>query len=123
MLSWNVLLEDINKKEIVTYNIFKGGHYEKIAKEIKTTVKTKEEFAEGFRIKLMSQFWCRSEYEIVVTSWPPYINKEELDRLTAEPEDAQYKTYIKLAVGKKLDIYEQLRMNWTSFIDYVWNNI
>ncbi|MBQ2388948.1 MAG: hypothetical protein II305_02725 [Clostridia bacterium] len=121
MLSWNVLFEDFNKREIVTYDIFKGGHYEKIAKELKKETNSKEEFVEEFRVKLMSQFWSRSEYEVVVTSWPPYIDKEELDRLNQE--DVKYRANVRLTVGKKIDIFNQLEMNWNQFIDYVWNNI
>ena len=121
MLSWNVLFEDFNKKEIAYYDIFKGGHFEKLAREIKSRVSTKEEFIEEFRIKLMSLFWARSEYEVVVTSWPPYIDKEELDRLNQE--DIKYRTNVNLTVGRKIDIYDQLQMNWNQFIDYVWNNI
>ena len=121
MLSWNVLLEDFNRKEIVLYDIFKGGHFETIAKGLKKKTSSKEEFAEEFRIKLMSRFWSRSEYEVVVTSWPPYIEKEELARLNQE--DVKYRTNVNLSVGRKIDIYDQLQMNWNQFIDYVWNNI
>lgn len=123
MLSWNVLFEDFNKREIVTYDIFEGGHYEKIAKELKKKTNSKEEFVEEFRIKLMSQFWSRSEYEVVVTSWPPYIKRRELDRLIAKEKDCKYGTNVELEVGKKIDIFNQLEMNWDQFIDYVWNNI
>ena len=121
MLSWNVLYEDFNKKEIVYYDIFKGGYFEGIARDLKEQVSSKELFAEEFRIKLMSMFWARSEYEVVVTSWPPYIDKEELDRLNQE--DIKYRTDVNLTVGRKIDIFEQLKMNWQQFIDYVWNNI
>lgn len=121
MLSWNVLFEDFNKREIVTYDIFKDGYFEKIARDIKSRGFDKEYFAEEFRIKLMQQFWSRSEYEVVVTSWPPYVSKEEIERLNNE--DVKYRTNVNLVVGRKIDIYEQLQMNWKQFIDYVWSNI
>ena len=122
MLSWNVLFEDFNKKEIVYYDIFKGGHFEKIAKDLKERVSSKELFAEEFRLKLMSQFWARSEYEVVVTSWPPYVTQEEIKRLSNE-EIKYYRTDVNLDVRRKIDIFEQLQMNWQQFIDYVWNNV
>lgn len=121
MLSWNVLFEDFNKKEIIYYDIFKGGHYEEIAKRLKKLTNSKEEFTEEFKHQLRYQFWGRSEYEVVVTSWPPYIEKEELDRINQEA--VKYRTNVNLTVGRKIDIYEQLKMNWQQFIDYVWNNI
>ena len=49
------------------------------------------------------------------------ISREELDRLNQE--DIKYRTNVNLTVGKKIDIYDQLQMNWQQFIDYVWNNI
>ena len=33
-LSWNVLFENFNKREIIYYDIFKGGYYEQIARVI-----------------------------------------------------------------------------------------
>lgn len=130
MLSWNVLFEDFNRKEIVLYDIFKGGHFENVAKELKKKSGSKEEFVEEFRIKLMSRFWSRSEYEVIVTSWPPYIEKEELARLNVEQEEHfkkygayPYRHNVNLVVGEKIDIFKQLEMNWNQFIEYVWNNI
>ena len=121
MLSWNVLIEDFNKKEIIYYDIFKNSYYIELVKELKQKAANKEEFAENFKHKLMYQYWARSEYEVVITSWPPYIDKKELERLNKE--EFKYRTNVNLTVGKKIDIYEQLMMNWTQFIDYVWNNI
>lgn len=130
MLSWNVLLEDSNSREIVAYDIFKGGYFETVAREIKSKVITKEAFAKEFGTKLMSRFWSRSEYEVVVTSWPPYVEKEEIARLNTEQEKHfkkygtyQYRYTVNLTVGKKIDIFWQLKLNWQQFIDYVWNNI
>ena len=129
MLSWNVFYEDFNKKEIATYNIFKNGHFEQIAKELKQNASSKEEFAKNFRVKLQSRFWCRSEYEVIITSWPPYIEKKELTRLNVEQETCfrqngtyNYRQNVDLTVAKKIDIFSQLELNWDQFIDYVWSN-
>lgn len=131
MLSWNVYTENLNTRKIEIYDIFKGGYFEQIAKEIKKFFPdNKEEFTEAFRLKLMSQFWCRAEYEVVITSWPPYIDKEEIARLNIEQQKHfdKYGTYqlrhdVNLTVEEKIDIYSQLQLNWQQFIDYVWNNI
>lgn len=122
MLSWNVYLEDFNRKEIVVYDIFKGKYFEGIAKDIKERVSSKELFAEEFRLKLMHRFWSRSEYEVVITSWPPYVHQEEIERLANE-DVKYYRTNVNLSVGRKIDIYDQIMLNWQQFIDYVWNNI
>lgn len=130
MLSWNVLWEEPNKNKITKYDIFKDRHYEKLAKEIKNQVDTKTEFAKEFRIKLMSQFWARCEYEIICTSWPPYICTENIEKLRKEVFDYKEKwghfplrTMVPLEIAEKIDIFSQLDMNWPQFIDYVWNNI
>lgn len=130
MLSWNVFWEDFNKREIVYYDIFKSGHWEKKAKELKKEYPKFEEWTAVFRTNLMSQYWSRSEYEVVITSWPPYIDIEEINRLQKEVESREktwghkpLKINPRLTIGRKIDIFEQLDMNWEVFANYVWNNI
>lgn len=130
MLTWKVFVEDINTKEIKRYDIFKGGRFEAIAKEIKDSGCSKDEFAYHFRTHLMSQFWSRCEYEVIITSWPAYIDTKELERL--QNEAAEYeKRYgmaptllnCRLKVSQKIDVFEQLCLNWDHFIDYVYKNV
>ena len=130
MLSWKVLMEDFNKREIIEYDIFKSGHWERTASMLKHDIPDRKKWEEAFRIKLMSQFWARSEYEVIVTSWPPYIKTEEMDKLQKEVEDREktwgikpIKVNVNPTVARKIDIYEQLRMNWDNFIDYVCRNV
>lgn len=80
---------------------------------------SREEFEEQLRKDIAYYFWSKSEHEIVITSFPPYVSKEELERLNSE--DVKYRTYVNLEVDKKVDIYEQLRLNWDAFLGYVWN--
>lgn len=130
MLSWKVLMEDFNKREIIEYDIFKGGHWEQTARMLKHDIPDRKKWEEAFRIKLMSQFWARSEYEVVITSWPSWIETEDIDKLQKEVEDREktwgskpIKVNITPTVARKIDIYEQLRMNWKIFTDYVWENV
>ena len=64
----------------------------------------------------------------IITSWPPYIESEELDRLNKEKEEQlakgrpYYRDAVNLNVEYKIDIYTQIMMNWDRFIDYIWNN-
>ena len=60
-------------------------------------VLTKEVMAEEIKAELMYHFWVRSEYEVVIKEW---IGK-------------------KAAI--KVDIYQQLMLNWDRFIDYCWS--
>lgn len=73
-------------------------------------------------------YWSKSEYETVITTWPPYIESEELDRLNKEKHEREirnrpfYRDAVNLTTRYKIDIYTQIMMNWDRFIDYIWNN-
>lgn len=128
-LSWNVLREDFNKGTIEYYDIFKEGHWQETIESLMRSCNSKEEFAVELRKKLMYQYWSRSEYEIVVTSWPPYIKVENIDEMKSEIERhnseynwEQVRISPTLTVAKKIDVFEQLNMNWEQFINYVWEN-
>ena len=56
---------------------------------------------------------------VVVTSFPPYISRKETDRI--KNESFNRRTYISLDCSAKIDIYNQLKMNWDVFIDYIWD--
>ena len=78
----------------------------------------------------MYWFWCKSEHEVVITSWPVYIDKAELDRLNTEYEEYNnkwgqypYKINVSPDVGEKVDVYSQITsLNWDIFVNYVWNH-
>lgn len=119
-LVWNVYRDDINRKEIVVYNIF--DHYS-FSEEVKKMLKnemTYGEFADKLKLAIMYYFWSRAEYEVVITSFPPYIDREEIDKIIEECENVQYRTFVDLETGRKVDVYEQINMNWQQFVDYIW---
>ena len=126
---WNVYREDFNNRAIVEYNIFgHSGFAQDVKKLLKEDI-TKDEFAERLKRSLIYWFWCKSEHEVVITSWPVYIDKSELDRLNSECEEYNskwghypYKINIVPDVGEKVSIYDQVMMNWHCFVDMVWNN-
>lgn len=130
MLSWNVFFEDFNSKQIVNRDIFKGGKLEEFCVNLKKSTLTKQQFAEELRKELMYHYWARSEYEIVLTSWPPYIKTEDVYELVRDIQEQkeQYNTTpvrvcVNPTVARKVDIYEQIQMNWDVFVDYVYNNV
>ena len=130
MLSYKVFYENFNKKEIVNYDIFKSGHWEKVACELKEVFPNRKEWEKHFRTRLMSQYWSRSEYEFIATSWPPYITTDKVDEMKREIKEhtekwgnPPYRINPPLIVARKIDIFEQIDMNWKVFADYVWRNI
>lgn len=120
---WNVFREDFNSREIVVYNIFQHIAFYDAVKQIAKKRPDKETFANKVGNELSYYFWSKSEYEVIVTSWPAYIDRVELCRLTDTHEKFKdqptpYKININPEVGEKIDIYTQVVMNWNQFIDY-----
>lgn len=127
-LVWNVFNEQ--NGEILPINIFEYNY--KFLEDL-LVAKQKyndnfEKFAAEVRKSLQYCYWSRSEYETIITSWPPCIESEELDRLNKEKEmylekhGTFYREAVELNVSYKIDIYTQIMMNWDRFIDYIWNN-
>ena len=96
---WVVYRENINTRKIVPMNIF--DHYsfamgcDKVYKKHKDD---KDKFAEEIRHELMYYFWSKCEYEVVINSWIGFEKTK----------------------GIKIDIYDQVMLNWEIFIDYLW---
>ena len=127
-MKWNVLRNDFNAHEIKEYDIFRHNSFAKDVAELSNQDLTKEDFTEKLRRSLQYYFWAKSEHEVVITSWPPYIDGEELTRLNTEYEEHNtkwgrypYKLNVRLDVREKIDIYDQVLLNWDIFVDYVWS--
>ena len=128
-MTWNVFRENINRKEIVKYNIFNHSGFADEVDELLKEEVSKDEFDEKLRRILFYYFGSKAEYEVVITSWVPHISKEELDRLNTEYEEYNnkwghypYKINVSPDVGEKVSIYDQVMMNWHCFVDMVWKN-
>ena len=126
---WNVYGLDFNAREIKIYNIFNHSSFREAVVKLKKKKFPKEEFAEQLKLQLMYYFWSKYEHEAVVTSFPPYIDKKELDRVSTEYEDYNsryghypHKINIRPDTALKIDIYAQVMLNWDVFVDYVWLN-
>lgn len=127
-LKWNVFNE--SSGEIKVINIFEYSYtFLKDLLEAKRKYKDNfEQFADRVRSSLQYCFWSKSEYETVITTWPPYVESEELNRLNKEKHEREirnrpfYRDAVNLTTRYKIDIYTQIMMNWDRFIDYIWNN-
>lgn len=99
-MHWRVFVENFNDKRIEEYDIF--DHYsfaEDVRKAYRKHRNDFDAFAERVRGLLFYYYCSQCEWEIVVSSW-----------LTSGrvPE-------------RKVDVYEQVMLNWDVFIEYVWN--
>lgn len=98
---WNVIYGNFNSREIETFNVFRHyGFAASCQKNAKKHNDNKEAFAEQLRCDLMYYFWSKCEYEVIVSHWP---SKED-DR------------------DRKIDIYDQVMLNWDIFLDYTWEH-
>lgn len=99
MLEWNVFVGDFNSGEIVTDNIFDHGYFfEDCQKNYRKNRKDKAAFLAQLESDLMYYFWSKSEWEIIIGHW-------------IGPKDAK---------DIKVDVYDQIKMNWSRFAEYVW---
>ena len=98
-MEWYVYYHNYNKDEIEKYNIF--DHYG-FRHDVELGIRQydiKEEFAEDIKAELMYYFWSKAEWEVIVGPWCGSRNNK----------------YI------KIDVYDQVMLNWDAFVDYVWN--
>lgn len=101
MLEWNVFVENFNKKEIEIYNVFSHYRLEEFLKKAKKDCTDNQQFAELLEREVRYLFWSKCEWEIILSDWPPSDKFND----------------------KKVDVYQQLKLNWDRFVDYVWENI
>lgn len=97
-MEWNVYYHDSNAKKIIEWNIFKHGSFRKETYDLLKSDLNKKEFIDQLKRSLMYYFWSKSGYEVLILPW------------IGEAEDI------------KIDIYDQIMMNWDKFVNYVWSN-
>lgn len=99
MLIWRVIIHRNDKLEF--YNIFNHYYFKKRVAEILQQRIGRTQISEAIEKITRYCFKSKCEYEVLVESWPP-------------------SKVFKSAV--KIDVYEQLKMNWDTFIDYIIKN-
>ena len=75
-------------------------------------------------------FWGRCEQEIILCSWPNSITVEEFDRLQEEYNERKekypnlpfYRLSVNCDVAEKISVYDQLKLNFTEFANYLKRN-
>lgn len=102
MLEWNVYISNFNGKRIEQHNVFDhGGVMESLKKAArKYRDRERELFEEELRRTIMYYYWSKCEWEIILSHWPPRQDARE----------------------EKIDVYDQVMLNWDVFREYVWKN-
>ena len=100
-MTWNVLIDDCNKKSIENYNVLK--HEEKFIQEIKSQTKTFDEFCKKLETHFKSRYWSRCEYELMIE-----INSE--NRVILSP--------LFFHRDYNLDVTDRTDFDWRGFAEY-----
>lgn len=98
-LEWYVYVFDVNSRHVYHMNIFNHGGFNRAIKAIlrdPTENYDKNAVASAVRGELMYYFWSKVEYEV------------EIGDVMFDKNKA------------KIDVYDQVMMNWDKFIDYLW---
>lgn len=96
-LVWMVYRHSFNSGKIEATNIFAHWKFDEDVQNDLRKCQTKIEFADRLKKNLMYYFWSKCEHEIIVSSWP-YTDKSAI----------------------KVDVYQQVMLNFDIFVDYVW---
>ena len=95
-LEWNVWCDKLNANKIQPFNVFNHCNFRRAVLDIFNNQLCPDEFEEMIDKEAMYYFWCEAEYEVVIKG--PFERKAE----------------------HKIDIYDQLKLNWDRFIDQLW---
>lgn len=96
-LNWNVYYYNQNIDKIEPFNVFSHRNFYRAVLDIFGKYQHMDEFEEAIEKEAMYYFWCKAEYEVVVRG------------------------LFEQRAWHKVDIYDQLKLNWDRFIDYLWN--
>ena len=107
MLEWNVYVSHFNSGQIKPYNIFDHGFFlrdlQKAAEKVhvrEDIPEEKEAFLETLKRDLMYWYWSKCEWEIIISHWVGRTDAKDI----------------------KVDVYDQVMLNWDIFCEYVWAN-
>lgn len=102
MLVWNTYCGNFNSGEIEVHNVFDHWRFlEDCRKNAKKNGEDKDAFAEQLKRDLMYYYWSKCEWEVIIDHWPPS------ERFRSE----------------KIDVYDQVLLNWDLFVEYVWQHV
>ena len=94
-------MHDFNANKIVPFNVFDHWSFlDDCKKNAKKNAKDYDAFCEQLRKDSMYWFWSKCEWEIIVGPW------------VRKSDDCSI----------KIDVFEQLQLNWDVFCQYTWSH-
>lgn len=136
-LVWNVFLINSNSNELEQFNVFNNTRFYTSLKDIKKDIRknkidltniTAKDYSwinYSIRIAAQSAFWAKFEYEYLISPVFSAIATKELERLKQMDisKISNNKICVNLINDSKIDIYNQLQLNWDCFVKYIIDNI
>ena len=126
-MKWNVILKNYKSGNLCAFNIFDDVEFRMNIEKLFERKYDKKRFLEELDRAAHYSFWAKIEWESIFTTWPPYIAKDEIERIINEyhinrkqGEPLPDKIKVTPEHYLKIDVYAQLRANWDRFSDYVW---
>lgn len=129
-MTWNVLIDDCNKKFIENYNVLK--HEEKNIQKIKSQTKTFDEFCKRLEIYFKSRYWSRCEYELMIeinsenrVILSPLFFHRDYNLDVTDRTDFDWRGFAEYHINRqifkneaKIDIWDQIEYRWDKFAEY-----
>jgi hypothetical protein len=80
------------------FDIFSHSSFTNYVKEHLERCVTKDEFDGCLKRELQYYFWSKCEWEVIIS---PFVGKAD---------------------SVKIDVFDQVMLNWEVFVDYVWSH-
>ena len=97
--SYNVWIWGFNADSLESYDVVPTFLRELKNLKPKDRPKTKADLDKVIKSAAVYYFWSKCEYEMIIHGWPEQKNDQ------------------------KVDVYQQLRLNWPIFIDFFWEQV
>lgn len=97
-MEWYAYYHDSNARKIRPCNVFDhGGFRHDVEKLLKKKDIDRDTFSKELRSIMMYYFWSKCEYEVIIKEW------------------------VGVPAQLHVDIFQQVEMNWSHFVDYLWS--
>lgn len=97
-MKWNVFYHDFNGQAIKKFNIFDHYDFKKDVERDLHQFRSRDEFAKSLKRHLFYYFCSKCEWEVLISPW------------------------VGVADTVKIDVYNQVMLNWDIFVDYCWTH-
>lgn len=98
-MEWYVYYHDFNKRKLTKYNVFDHGRFVNDLIRLDLNKLDKISFSVELDKLVQYYFWSKSEWEIIISPW------------CGQADDI------------KIDVYDQLHMNWDVFVNYCYERM